>query len=156
MTLGAGPHPDFNRFLEVVMADASAHGVKLTAKRKNLLRMALASREEAAAPVIKKIHKTGAVEPDPIRGLIEVTVDGQSTLEEYEPDPDLRDTEQIPLLEEGRHRERSSAVRCCPMRRTPGTPRTASRSATRSALPVTSTSPSHSAHWKRYGRTSWR
>ena len=32
--LGAGPHPDFNRFMEVVMADASAHGVKLTAKRK--------------------------------------------------------------------------------------------------------------------------
>ena len=40
------------------------HGVKLTAKRKNLLQMALASRDEAAAPVIKKTHKPGAVEPD--------------------------------------------------------------------------------------------
>ena len=80
--LGAGPHPDFNRFMEVVVADASAHGVKLTAKRKNLLQMALASREEAAAPVIKKTHKRGAVESDPIRGLIESAVDGQSTVVE--------------------------------------------------------------------------
>ena len=30
--LGAGPHPDFNRFMEVVVADASAHGVKSTAQ----------------------------------------------------------------------------------------------------------------------------
>ena len=99
--LGAGPHPDFNRFMEVVVADASAHGIKLTAKRKNLLQMALASREEAAAPVIKKTHKSGAVESDPIRGLIEAAVDGQSAVVEYEPDTDLRDTEHVPLLHEG-------------------------------------------------------
>ena len=99
--LGAGPHPDFNRFMEAVVADASAHGVKLTAKRKNLLQTALASRQEAAAPVIKKTNKPGAVEPDPIRGLIEAALDGQSTVVEYEPDPELRDTEQVPLLEEG-------------------------------------------------------
>ena len=99
--LGAGPHPDFNRFMEVVAADASAHGVKLTAKRKNLLQLALASRDEAAAPVIKKTHKPGAVEPDPIRGLIEAAGDGQSAVVEYEPDTDLRDTEQVPLLHEG-------------------------------------------------------
>ena len=99
--LGAGPHPDFNRFMEVVVADASAHGVKLTAKRKNLLQKALASREEAAAPVIKNAHKPGAVEPDPIRGLIETNLDGQSTVVEYEPDTELRDAEQVPLLEKG-------------------------------------------------------
>ena len=99
--LGPGPHRDFNRFTEAVVADASAHGVKLTAKRKNLLRVALASREEAAAPVIRKTHKQGTVEPDPIRGLIEAAVDGQSTVVEYEPDTDLRDTEQVPLLHEG-------------------------------------------------------
>ena len=99
--LGAGPHSDFNRFKEVVVADASTHGVKLTAKRKNLLQTALASREEAAAPVIKKIHKSGTVEPDPIRGLVGAAVDGKSVVVEYEPDPALRDTEQIRLLEEG-------------------------------------------------------
>ena len=99
--LGAGPHADFNRFMEVVAADASAHGVKLTAKRKNLFQLALASRDEAAAPVIKKTHKRGAVEPDPIRGLIEAAGDGQSAVVEYEPDTDLRDTEQVPLLHKG-------------------------------------------------------
>ena len=99
--MGAGPHPDFNRFMEVVGADASAHGVKLTAKRKNLLQQALASREEAAAPVIKKTHKPDAVEPDPIRGLIEAAVGGPSTVVEYEPDTNLRDTEQVLLLHEG-------------------------------------------------------
>ena len=99
--LGAGPHPDFNRFMEVVVANASAHGVKLTAKRKNLLQTVLASREETAAPVIKKTHKPGRVEPDPIRGLMEAFVDGQSTVVEHEPDTHLRDTEQIPLLEKG-------------------------------------------------------
>ena len=99
--LGAGPHPDFNRFMEVVVADASAHGIKVTAKRKKLLQTALASREEAAAPVIKKTHKPGAVGPDPIRGLIEAALGGQSTVVEYEPDAELRDTEQVPLLEEG-------------------------------------------------------
>ena len=99
--MGAGPHPDFNRFMGVVVADASAHGVKLTAKRKNLLQMALASREKAAAPVMKKTHKPDTVEPDPIRGLIEAVVDGRSTVVEYEPDSEFRDTEQIPLLHDG-------------------------------------------------------
>ena len=98
--LGAGPHPDFNRFMEVVVADASTHGVKLTVKRKNLLQLALASREEAAAPVIRKVHTSG-VEPDPLRGLFPVTLAGKSAVVEYEPDPDLRDTEQVPLLHEG-------------------------------------------------------
>ena len=98
--LGAGPHRDFNRFMKAVDADASERGVRLTAKRKNLLRTALASRDEAAAPVVKKIHKLGTVE-DPIRGLVEAAVDGRRRVVEYEPDSELRDTEQVPLLDEG-------------------------------------------------------
>ena len=99
--LGEGPHPDFNLFIEVVSADATEHGVKLTAKRKNLLRTRLASRHEAAAPVIKRTHKRDGIEPDPIHGLIETALNGQKAVVEYEPDADLRDTEQIPLLHEG-------------------------------------------------------
>jgi type I restriction enzyme M protein len=57
-------------------------------------------RAEDAAPVIKKFHKRGA-DPDQLRGLFVATVDGQRRVVEYEPDPDLRDTEQVPLLEEG-------------------------------------------------------
>ena len=59
-----------------------------------------AERSEDAPPVLKKVHKKGT-EPDPLRGLFEVTIEGKSVVVEYEPDTDLRDTEQIPLLEEG-------------------------------------------------------
>ena len=38
---------------------------------------------------------------DPLRGLFAATVNGRSAVVEYEPDTDLRDTEQIPLQEEG-------------------------------------------------------
>jgi type I restriction enzyme M protein len=57
-------------------------------------------RSEAAPPIIKKIHKRGAV-PDPLRGLLPATIGGKPVVVEYEPDTDLRDTEQVPLEEEG-------------------------------------------------------
>jgi type I restriction enzyme M protein len=38
---------------------------------------------------------------DPLRGRYEAAVDSKTYVLEYEPDTDLRDTEQIPLLEEG-------------------------------------------------------
>ena len=59
-----------------------------------------ANRSEDAPPVIKKIHKKGT-EPDPLRGLFETLVNGKPAVVEYEHDSDLRDTEQIPLTEEG-------------------------------------------------------
>ncbi|MCD4749366.1 MAG: type I restriction-modification system subunit M [Thermoanaerobaculales bacterium] len=59
-----------------------------------------AARSEAAPPIIKKIHKKGT-EPDPLRGLFETTVNGRPVVVEYEPDTELRDTEQIPLTEDG-------------------------------------------------------
>ncbi len=55
---------------------------------------------ETAAPVIRKIHRKGT-KADPLRGLFEAIVNGKSAVVEYEPDPNLRDTEQIPLQEEG-------------------------------------------------------
>ena len=57
-------------------------------------------RAEDAPPVIKKIHKRGTA-LDPVRGLFEVTLHGKPTVVEYEPDSDLRDTEQVPLQEDG-------------------------------------------------------
>ena len=56
--------------------------------------------DENAPPVIKKVHKKGT-EPDPLSGLFEATLAGKPAVVEYEPDTNLRDTEQIPLLEEG-------------------------------------------------------
>ena len=60
-----------------------------------------AERDEKAQPVITKIHKPTKTKADPLRGLFETTISGKSCVVEYEPDSELRDTEQIPLLEEG-------------------------------------------------------
>ena len=58
-------------------------------------------RDEKAPPVVTKIHKPTKTKADPLRGLFETTISGKSCVVEYEPDTDLRDTEQVPLLEEG-------------------------------------------------------
>lgn len=57
-------------------------------------------RDENAPPVIRKIHRLGTA-PDPLRGLFEVEINGRRRVVEYEPDTELRNTEQIPLLEDG-------------------------------------------------------
>jgi type I restriction enzyme M protein len=110
-TLGAGPHLDFNAFMDVCKADADKHGVKLTAKRKKLLQTELCDTHEDAAPVLKKVYKPGKAKPDPIHGLFEARLsfpsgrgaggEGKTCVVEYEPDTSLRDSEQVPLLEEG-------------------------------------------------------
>jgi len=100
-TLGAGPHLDFNAFMNACDADADKHSVKLTAKRKKLLQSELCETSEDAAPVLKKIHKSGKATSDLIHGLFEVEVNGKIRVVEYEPDTALRDSEQVSLLEEG-------------------------------------------------------
>jgi len=64
-------------------------------------------RASDAPPVIKKLHKKGTA-PDSLHGLFLLPspaggrgAGGEGMVVEYEPDPDLRDTEQIPLLEPG-------------------------------------------------------
>ena len=57
-------------------------------------------RDMNAAAVIKKVHTAGTV-ADPLRGMFDSTIKGNPVVVEYEPDPNLRDTEQIPLLEDG-------------------------------------------------------
>ncbi len=59
-----------------------------------------AERADGAPSVIRKIHKKGTT-ADSLRGLFEAAIGGKPAVVEYEPDPDLRDTEQVPLLEEG-------------------------------------------------------
>lgn len=56
--------------------------------------------DPSAPPVVRKVHKRGTA-ADPIRGLFEVTVDGKRRVVSYHHDTALRDTEQVPLLEEG-------------------------------------------------------
>jgi type I restriction enzyme M protein len=57
-------------------------------------------RSDDAPPAIKKVHKRGT-KANPLHGLFATTVAGKTAVVEYEPDSELRDTEQVPLLEEG-------------------------------------------------------
>jgi type I restriction enzyme M protein len=98
---GPGPHRDWGAFLEAIEGEARRAGVRLLDQRKKLLRTALARRDEDAAPVVKKVHKLGGAEADPLYGRHDATIGDMFSVIEYEPDPELRDTEQVPLLEEG-------------------------------------------------------
>lgn len=71
---------DWNAVCAAFERIAKGRGVRLTAKLRKDVQTAIASRDETAQPVVKR--RVGGVT-------------------EYEPDPDLRDTEQIGLLEEG-------------------------------------------------------
>jgi len=54
--------------------------------------------DESAPPIIKKVLPYAAT-PDPLYGRYEAIIDGRSRVVEYEPDTELRDTEQVPLSE---------------------------------------------------------
>ncbi|MGZ9111930.1 MAG: type I restriction-modification system subunit M [Rhodoplanes sp.] len=154
--IGPGPHRDYNRYLVAVETEADRRAVKLTAKRLKLLQTGLARKDETAEPVIRKRsrpRKDADAAHDTLHGRYHVTIDGAPAVVEYEPDTELRDTEQIPLLEPGGI-EASSAARCCRTRLTPGSTRTRRKSATRSPSLGTSTSRSRCARWPRSKPTS--
>ena len=54
--------------------------------------------DELAPPIIKKVLPYAAT-PDPLYGRYEAIIDGRVRVVEYEPDTELRDTEQVPLTE---------------------------------------------------------
>jgi type I restriction enzyme M protein len=55
--------------------------------------------DENGLPVIRRIHKKA--KPDPLHGFFEAVIGGKKCVVEYESDANLRDTEQVPLLEKG-------------------------------------------------------
>jgi type I restriction enzyme M protein len=92
---------DHNHFRAEVGRALKLQGSKLGAADLKLLYKAVSWREETAPPVIAKVHKPGKQAADPLRGFFEDTIAGKPAVVEYESDSDLRDTEQVPLLEEG-------------------------------------------------------
>jgi len=99
--LGDTLFTDHNVFRDRVDAALDTLGIKLPAADLKQILKAVSWREETAPPVIAKAHKPGKAKADPLRGLFGATVDGKLAIVEYEPDSDLRDTEQVPLLEDG-------------------------------------------------------
>lgn len=99
--LGGDLFEDYNIFRVRVDEALKKLGVKLTASDLKVILRAVSWRDEGAPPVIGKVHKPGKAMPDPLHGRYEATVGGKVCVVEYEPDSDLRDTEQVPLLEDG-------------------------------------------------------
>ena len=75
--------------------------IKLSAADLKQILRAVSWRVDTAPPVISKVYKPGKANANPLQGSFEVTINGKPAIVEYEPDSDLRDTEQVPLLEEG-------------------------------------------------------
>jgi type I restriction enzyme M protein len=99
--LGEGLFEDYNDFRERVETVLKAEEIKLSAADLKQLLKTVSWREETAPRVIAKVHKPGKAKADPLRGVFEDTVNGKQAVVEYEPDSELRDTEQVPLLEQG-------------------------------------------------------
>jgi type I restriction enzyme M protein len=92
---------DHNVFRNRVDAALKQADIKLAAADLKQILKAVSWGVETAPPVIAKVHKPGKTKADPLRGFFEATVDGKPAIVEYETDSDLRDTEQVPLLEDG-------------------------------------------------------
>ncbi len=88
---------DFNAFEKVLDKAADKLNMKLQAKRMNFIKNQFAEADESAEKVVKKVHKPGKVEANPLYGMYKT----DQGIVEYEPDTNLRDTEQVPLLHEG-------------------------------------------------------
>ncbi len=105
--LGDSLFEDHNVFLRDVASALKTLRLKPGASDLKLIINAVSWRVEDAPPVIKKLHQSGktgsaaSIKPDPLRGLFEAQIDGETCVVEYKPDGELSDHEQIPLLEEG-------------------------------------------------------
>jgi type I restriction enzyme M protein len=99
--LGEELFPDHNIFRDQVGSALESIGRKISASDLKTILRAVSWREEKAPPVLAKVHKPATVEADDLHGLYEVERGGKTVIVEYEPDTELRDSEQVPLLEEG-------------------------------------------------------
>ncbi|MBS0458007.1 MAG: SAM-dependent DNA methyltransferase [Proteobacteria bacterium] len=101
--LGDAVFDDHNVFREKFDAAMKAHGQKPGAADKKAIFKAVSWRDETAPPVVAKrtkLKKDEHFEPG-FGGAYLETVGKDRFMVEYEPDSDLRDTEQVPLKEPG-------------------------------------------------------
>jgi type I restriction enzyme M protein len=99
--LGDARFEDHNVFRERVDAALQEAGIKLPVAELKLILKAVSWRVEDAARVIAKVHKPAKVSPEPLYGRFQAIVNGKAAIVEFEPDTELRDSEQVPLTEEG-------------------------------------------------------
>ena len=97
--IGDALFEDHNVFLDAFDHALKQLADKVSASDKKTIIDAVSWRDENAPPVIKKVHKPSRAVANPLYGRYDAVIDGVATVVEYEPDGDLRDYEQIPLLE---------------------------------------------------------
>lgn len=105
--IGSGEFLDFNRVEDIVDDALKALGLKLAAPARKQILNAVSWRDERAEKVIKKVHKLNAAKLNDLLDQLGTTRDklgdygymATPTGEyiEYEPDSELRDTENVPL-----------------------------------------------------------
>jgi type I restriction enzyme M protein len=98
--VGGEVFEDHNLFRDKVDAALKKLDRKLTGPEMKVLLRCVSWRVEIAPPVLAKVHKPGKASANPLYGLYDATVNSKKCIVEYEPDPDLRDTEQVPLQED--------------------------------------------------------
>ena len=98
--LGDGRCLDFNRFADAVASAAETAGLRMTAKRRKMVRTP-AARDTEAKPVVRNISRHYTSGAAPLRGQFDTTDGDRPIIVEYEPDPNLQDTEQVPMIEDG-------------------------------------------------------
>jgi type I restriction enzyme M protein len=99
--LGEALFEDYNVFRDRVEAALRKADIRLSAADLKQILKAVSWRVESAPQVIAKVQKPGKAMADPMRGLFPAAMGGKQVIVEYEPDSELRDTEQVPLLEAG-------------------------------------------------------
>lgn len=99
--LGDKLYEDHNIFCKLVDETLKNENIRISASDLKLILKTVSWRVETAPEVISKIHKPGKAKADPLYGLYEENMEGKTAIVEYEADTELRDTEQVPLLEEG-------------------------------------------------------
>lgn len=108
--IGGGEFLDFNRFVGIVDDALKALDLKVAAPARKQILNAVSWRDERAEKVIKKVHKLNATKLNGLLNQLGTTRDklgdygymATPTGEyiEYEPDSELRDTENVPLAQD--------------------------------------------------------
>lgn len=91
---------DHNEFRAAAEEAFRSMGEKLGSADKRALYRVVSWVDEGAPPVIKKVYPEGT-QSDPLSGRFEAKVAGETRVVQYQHDPDLRDTEQVPLRDPG-------------------------------------------------------
>ena len=92
---------DHNVFRDRVNDALEKADIEISAGDLKHILSAVSWRVETAPRVVAKVHKPSKTKDDPLHGLFEAAVEGKPAVVQYEPDSELRDTEQVPLLEDG-------------------------------------------------------